>query len=89
MSIKAGEEIMRPVTIRAHFDGEHIRLDESVQLEPDAKLLIIVLPKQPAGSEETEWACLSMQGLENAYGEDEPDYSTDAIIEANPEYEGR
>jgi hypothetical protein len=38
---------MSPITIRAHFDGEHIRLDEPCQLEPDAQLLIVVLPKQP------------------------------------------
>jgi len=81
--------MMRPLTIRAHFDGEHIRLDEPFQLEPDAKLLIIVLPKQPSGSEQIDWTYLAMQGIENAYGENEPDYSPDAIIEKNPEYEGR
>jgi hypothetical protein len=30
---------MSPVTLRAHFDGQHIRLDEPCQLEPDTQLL--------------------------------------------------
>jgi hypothetical protein len=37
--------MISPVTIRAHFDGQHIRLDEPYPLEPDAQLLIVVLPE--------------------------------------------
>jgi len=32
-------------TIPAHFDGQHILLDEAVELEPNRKLLVTVLPK--------------------------------------------
>ncbi len=32
-------------TIAAHFDGKHILLDEAVELEPNTKLLVTVLPK--------------------------------------------
>jgi hypothetical protein len=39
--------------------------------------------------EREDWALLSQQALENAYAEDEPDYSLDAIKEPNPEYERR
>ena len=80
---------MSPVTIRAHFDGQHIRLDEPCQLEPDAQLLIVVLPKQPDHGEREDWTRLSQQALEHAYAEDEPDYSLDAIKEPNPDYERR
>ncbi len=80
---------MSPVTIRAHFDGQHIRLDEPYQLEPDTQLLVVVLPKQPDDAEREDWARLSRQALENAYAEDEPDYFLDAIKEPNPEYERR
>jgi hypothetical protein len=65
---------MSPVTIRAHFDGQHIRLDEPCQLEPDAQLLIVVLPKQADDGEREDWAHLARQALENAYAEDEPAY---------------
>ncbi len=80
---------MSPVTIRAHFDGQHIRLDEPCQLEPDTQLLVVVLPKQADDGEREDWALLSQQALENAYAEDEPDYFLDAIKEPNPEYERR
>jgi hypothetical protein len=76
-------------TVRAHFDGEHIRLDEPCMLEPDTSLLVIVLPKQHAENEHADWTRLSQQTLANAYGADEPEYSLDAIIEPNPDYARR
>jgi hypothetical protein len=81
--------MMSPRTIRAHFDGQHIRLDEPCQLEPNAQLLIVVLPKQPDDGEREDWTRLSQQGLEQAYAEDEPEYSLDAIKKPNPDYERR
>jgi hypothetical protein len=81
--------MMSPVTIRAHFDGQHIRVDEPRQLEPDAQLLIVVLPKQPDAGERADWTRLSQQALEHAYAEDEPDYALDAIKKPNPDYERR
>jgi len=72
-------------TIRAHFDGEQIRLDEPCQLAPDTQLLVVVVPSQPAEGESEDWMLLSSQGLESAYGEHEPEYSLDAIKESNPD----
>jgi hypothetical protein len=79
---------METVTLRAHFDGERILLDEPFELEPDAKLIITVLPKS-GGEEREDWARLALESLERAYGDDEPEYSLDSIKEVNPEYEGR
>ena len=73
-------------TIPAHFDGKHILLDEAVELEPNTKLLVTVLPKD---EESEEWRALSAKRLEEAYGEDEEDYSLDLIKQSNPEYEPR
>ena len=56
---------------------------------PDIDGNSLTIPKQPSGSEQKEWTSLAMQALDNAYGDNEPDYSLDAIIEKNPEYEGR
>lgn len=80
---------MNPRTIRAHFDGKQICLEEPCQLEPDTQLLVVVLPKQSRDDEQDEWLRLSQRALENAYGEEEPEYSLDAIKEANPDYERR
>ena len=75
--------------VRAHFDGEHIRLDEPYLLEPDTPLLVIILPQQHDESEQTDWCRLSQQTFANAYGAEEPEYSLDAITEPNPEYARR
>ena len=72
-------------TIPAHFDGEHIILDEPVELEPNPKLLVTVLPKD---IEREHWLGLSRKGLQAAYDANgEPEYSIEPIKEPNPEYE--
>ena len=44
----------------------------------------------PASDDEREtWLNLSIRGLEEAYGKDEPEYSSDLIKEINPHYAGR
>jgi hypothetical protein len=79
---------MRIVTLRAHFDGNQILLDEPFELEPNTELLVTVLPKSLA-DERSAWTRLSLESLARAYGDDEPEYSLDLIKEANPDYEGR
>ena len=78
---------MNSFSIPAHFDGERIQLDEPVKLEPNSRLIVTVLPK--SDSEHESWAGLSAQGLGNAYGDDEEEYTLASIKEPNPEYEGR
>jgi hypothetical protein len=80
---------MNTISIRAHFDGEKIRLDEPFQLEPDSELIVTVLPKCVREPESDAWLRFSGARLEDAYGADEPDYSLDTVREANPDYEGR
>jgi hypothetical protein len=79
---------MDAVTLRAHFDGQKICLDEPFELEPNAELLVTVLPAPSLDAERAAWVRLSQQGLAAAYGEAEVDYSLDQIKELNPEYEG-
>ncbi len=78
---------MNSISIPAHFDGERILLDEPFELEPDTKLIVTVIPKHDA--ERESWLRLSGKKLEEAYGEDEAEYSLDSIKEANSQYEGR
>jgi hypothetical protein len=79
--------VMNRKSIRAHFDGEKICLDEPCSLQPNAKLIITVLPGQETDDERSDWLHVSMKGLEDAYGEDETEYSLDLIKEPNSEYE--
>lgn len=78
---------METITLRAHFDGEQIQLDDPFELQPNTKLLVTVLP-EPAG-EHLDWLRLSLQGLNVAYGMNEPEYPLTAIKETNPEYDER
>jgi hypothetical protein len=77
---------METVTLRAHFDGEQIRLDEPFELEPNTELIITVVPRA-ADEERAAWTRLALANLARAYGDDEPEYSHDQIKETNPEYE--
>ena len=88
---------MNAVTLRAHFDGQKICLDEPFDMEPNTELIVTVLPKrlapsatpqEPPDKERSDWAGLSQQSLAAAYGEDEMEYSLDRIKEPNLEYEG-
>ena len=79
---------METVTLRAHFDGEQIRLDEPFELEPNTELIVTVVPRA-SGEEREAWTRLALASLARAYGDDEPEYSRDQIKEANAEYVGR
>ena len=73
-------------TIPAHFDGERILLDEPVELEPNTRLLVTVLPTD---FEREAWLTLSANRLQGAYDSGEEEYSLDLIKEKNTEYERR
>ena len=79
---------MKTINLKAHFDGEKILLDEPFNIEPDTKLIVTVLPKH-MNEEREDWRVISQKGLEQAYGESEPGYSTALIKEANLDYEGK
>lgn len=77
-------------TLRAHFDGQYVQIDEPCDLKPNDRLLVVVLDDQAELEEERkDWARLSLTSIARAYGDDEPEYSLDSIIETNPEYDGR
>jgi hypothetical protein len=75
---------MKTITLRAHFDGQSIRLDEPFRLAPDTPLAVTILESDS----DLAWSGLSARGLEAAYGDREPEYPLDLIIEPNPDYEG-
>ena len=68
---------MMTVTLRAHFDGEHIVLDEPYEIPANAPLEVTVLAS--AGfeleRERANWAAVSAWSLARGYGDDEPEYT--------------
>ncbi len=79
---------MPSVTLRAHFNGTQVVIDEPYSFEPETQLLITVLPNHE-DAERTEWLNFSASFLNQAYGDDEPEYTLDDLIEINPDYERR
>ena len=79
---------METITLPAHFDGEHIRLDVPYELKPETKLSVTVILSEESEREKAAWNEISERGLEAAFGDDEPDYSSVVLKEENPKYEG-
>jgi len=77
------------ITVPAHFDGERICLDEPFDLKPNTKLIVTILMGQESDNDYESWLHLSSQRLEDVYGENELEYSSNLLKEVNPDYEGR
>ena len=71
---------MPAVSIRAHFDGTTIRLDEPYELPLDAQLIVTVLSSAPGDEEYAAAVALSAAGLSRAYGDNEPEYSVADLV---------
>jgi hypothetical protein len=69
------------------------KLDPSEPLDLPEGTQIIVTLDVPAESvkdaESADWYALSLQGLNRAYSDDEPEYDLSQIKEFNPDYKGR
>jgi hypothetical protein len=64
---------MTTAILKAHYDGEHIVLDEPYELPTNASLMVTVLAQDP---ERAEWAGLGARAIARAYADNEPEYST-------------
>ena len=62
-----------PTALKAHYDGEHIVLDQPFELPPNASLMVTVVTPD---AEYSEWTALGAKNLARAYGDGEPEYST-------------
>jgi len=64
---------MENTTLRAHYNGKRVLLDDKIDLPANTKLLITVI--QPSDARQDSWYDLSVQGFTAAYADDEPEYS--------------
>ena len=62
------------VTLKAHFDGKQIDLDEPFDLPAVSPLVITVMAREHSASAD-EWHRLASHALAAAYEANEPDYS--------------
>jgi hypothetical protein len=65
---------MTPITLKAHFDGQQIVLDEPYEL-PQGSALIVTVVAPVDGAEGADWSRIAAAGLAGAYADDEPEYS--------------
>lgn len=66
---------MSNISVRAHFDGTAIQLDEPVVLPQNVPLLVTILSADEESALRQDWTAAGLQALERAYGDDEPTYS--------------
>ncbi len=65
-------------TLKAHYDGERIVLDEPFEIPPNSPLMVTVLPQTEAAVDE-DWIQVARKALSSAYGTDEPDYGIEDL----------
>ena len=75
---------MPSITLKAHFDGQQITLDEPFEIPSNAKLLVTIL--ETPDLERDEWTGFSLRNLARAYSDNEPEYPVSALKEVNLEY---
>jgi hypothetical protein len=71
---------MPTISLKAHYDGKAIHLDEPFDLPEGAQLIVTVLEAAQSDSERAGWIELSKRGLARAYGDSEPDYSIADVL---------
>lgn len=78
-----------PIPVVGVIKNGKIELLEPLNLPEGTKLLITLLSAENCLEKPQEWTNISLQGLERAYGKDEPEYTNDLIKEFNSTYEGK
>jgi hypothetical protein len=65
-------------TLKAHFDGKRILLDEPFEIPANTRLMMTALPATEAAAG-TDWIHAVSKAFSGAYGPDEPEYGLDDI----------
>ena len=65
---------MPAVTLKAHYDGERILLDEPFEIPPNSPLMVTVLSAREAVVGD-DWILAARRALAGAYGAHEPEYT--------------
>ena len=68
------------------IDSRHLKLKRPIKIAPGSTVLVTIEPAESL-AEDQEWDLLSSHSLEEAYSENEPDYSLERIKIPNPEYQ--
>jgi hypothetical protein len=69
---------MTVLTLKAHFDGKTVTLDEPHDLQPGTPVTVTILPTT-SDFEKSDWLQAATDGLALAYCDDEPEYTLQDI----------
>jgi len=69
---------MPAVTLKAHYDGERIVLDEPFEIPRNSPLMVTVLPATEVVIGD-DWILAAQKALSAAYGPDEPEYGDENL----------
>ena len=64
---------MPNVTLKAHYDGQQILLDEPYVIPDNCSLFVTVLREQ--SSESSDYSEIAKHSLAGAYSDEEPEYN--------------
>jgi hypothetical protein len=68
------------------IDSRHLKLKKPIMIEPGSTVMITIESTE-GNAENLDWYLVSSQGLGEAYGEEETEYSAERIKVPNPEYQ--
>jgi len=82
---------MKPIFLRARYDGEKLIPSEPCDLPVGVALLVTILPQTEAAleAERRAKAELPTQNLARSYGPNEPEYDASMCKELNPDFRER
>jgi hypothetical protein len=67
---------MPAITLKAHYYGERILLDEPFEIPTNAPLMVTVLSSSSVADRGDDWLSAARDGLARAYGDTEPTYTS-------------
>jgi len=68
------------------IDATHLELAKPITVSYGKAVRVFIADAAKGDNEDKEWPALSLEGLQSAYGDSEPEYSTAMVKEPNPEY---
>ncbi len=68
-------------------DATHLELTQPINVPRGRKVTVSLAQPEPEHDEHAEWAALGANTLSAAYGDSEPEYTLDLIVDANPEFQ--
>jgi hypothetical protein len=68
------------------IDATHLELAKTLTASYGKAVRVFIAEADERDTEDKEWLALSLEGLQSAYGDSEPEYTTAMVKESNPEY---